>query len=211
MANAAAAGDQHDIFRVIIAKHGDRAEPVVGDRLQALRATRRDSPRRRRPAPAPGNTSRGTAPPRSAIRRAPWLRSPSIGGCAWRWMRTSVAQLVKLALPRRIVVERFAQPPARRNRRAAAARLRGRGRGCRARSGRRRSAIRRRRRTGGVLRAAAAHPSAPRSAAHRRPGNSGGTTHRRQAARCARRPSRCGRGIHARDRAESSRRPSALP
>ena len=34
LADAAAAGDQHDVLGMIVAQHGDRAEAVGGDRRQ---------------------------------------------------------------------------------------------------------------------------------------------------------------------------------
>ena len=58
MRDALAAVDQHDVLGVIIAQHGDRAEAVVGDRLEHLRpgcAIGVDIDVERRP---PGNTSR---------------------------------------------------------------------------------------------------------------------------------------------------------
>ena len=58
MVDALAALDQHDIFGMIVAQHGDRPEPVAGDRLQHLAPRRAIGVRvdlQRRP---PGNTSR---------------------------------------------------------------------------------------------------------------------------------------------------------
>ena len=143
---------------------------------------------------------------------SPCAGRPGIGGWPWRWTRTSVASSYSSRSRARLGVERLAQPRSRRNRRAAAG-----------------PCSRSRARISGALRPRRQQPFGDRDERPRifvrrrrvhqhraavavaRPGNSGGTRHRRPAAGSPRRPSRKRQGIQAHAAAGSSGRPSPLP
>ena len=131
MRDALAALDQHDVLGMIVAQHGHRARARRRRPAPAPRARPRDSRRHRPRAPTAGQYQSVNSFSSSSHWSRPCGLKPGHRRVLVEVDEHVGRELVQLALARRVVVERLAQPRSRRNRRAAAGPCRGRGRGSR--------------------------------------------------------------------------------
>ena len=168
---------------MIVAQHGDRAEPVVRDRLEHL-APGRPIGRRRRPS----SPTAGQYQSVNSFSSSSHCSSPCGRQARHRRMPVEVDQhvgrkLVQFALARRVVVESFAQPPVAEIAEQQQAPVEVAGEDLAARSSPTDASHSATATNGrGSSCGGGASISTARAVAARRPGNSGGTRRRRQAA-----------------------------